>query len=299
MDLPPLDRCERRECGGSVLGRAVRELSGRTEAGRPPLRRLHDACRPGTRFRPRASKRDARSITIEAPAGAAVSLLPASARDLLPVPVTSPRRAAGNRRDATAASKSPGPRRLRVGSPLPLRPPRAMAVELLEACRAADDRPNPWCLIAFASRETARLMERLTESWGQGVACLTRRNQDEGDHGIPHGEASLIQQCSADARLVGWRRVPRSVPGPRIPPSRLLALAVRVPSELRRAGRLPSSGPCPLHVGHPRRRARPPAVETGTGRENRRRAIDPPVRKPGARPGCRSFLPSSVNSYEY
>ena len=79
---------------------------------------------------------------------------------------------------------------------LPLRPPLAMGFEILDACRAANDRPNPWCLIAFASRETARLMERLTESWGQGVACLTRTNQAEGDHGIPHGEASLIQHCS-------------------------------------------------------------------------------------------------------
>jgi hypothetical protein len=52
-------------------------------------------------------------------------------------------------------------------------------------------------LIAFASPETARLMERLTESWGQGVACLTRKSQDQSDHGIPHREASLIQHGSA------------------------------------------------------------------------------------------------------
>jgi hypothetical protein len=71
-----------------------------------------------------------------------------------------------------------------------------MGMELLDACRVANDRPNPWCLIAFASRETARLMERLTESWGQGVTCLTRQSRAESDHGIPHGEASSIQQCS-------------------------------------------------------------------------------------------------------
>jgi hypothetical protein len=140
-------------------------------------------------------KRDNRSIMVEAPAGAAVSLLPASARDLLRVPVTSREgRPETDARDCHVEITWTAPAPGRV--PLPLRPPRAMAVELLEACRVADDQPNPWCLIAFASRETARLMERLTESWGQGVTCLTRASQGEGDHGIPHREASLIQQCS-------------------------------------------------------------------------------------------------------
>ncbi len=40
-------------------------------------------------------------------------------------------------------------------------------------------------------------MTRLTESWGQGIACLTRESQIGGDHGVPTGEASVIQQCSA------------------------------------------------------------------------------------------------------
>ncbi len=138
---------------------------------------------------------DARSITIEAPAGAAVSLLPASANDLLPAPVMSPDGAFATdasecRVEITWTAPAPG----RVA--MPLRPTRATALELLAACRAADDRPNPWCLIALASRETACLLERLTDSWGQGISCLTGRNLDEGDHGIPRGEASLIQQCS-------------------------------------------------------------------------------------------------------
>jgi hypothetical protein len=140
-------------------------------------------------------KRDAPLITIEAPSGAAVSLLPASAGDLLPVPVTS--RAGGPETDASTCHVEitwtvPAPGRV----PLPLRPSRSMGLELLDACRIANDRPNPWCLISFASRETARLMERLTDSWGQGISYLTTRNQDEGDHGIPRDEASLIQQCS-------------------------------------------------------------------------------------------------------
>ena len=39
-------------------------------------------------------------------------------------------------------------------------------------------------------------MERLTDSWGQGVTCLSQETGGESDHGIPRGEASLIQQCS-------------------------------------------------------------------------------------------------------
>jgi hypothetical protein len=52
-------------------------------------------------------------------------------------------------------------------------------------------------LIAFAEQATAQLLARLTSSWGQGVACLTRRGEFENDHGIPFDEASLIQRSSA------------------------------------------------------------------------------------------------------
>ncbi len=140
-------------------------------------------------------QREGRLIAIEAPSGAAVSLLPASARDLLPVPVT--RREGSPETDASTCRVEitwtvPAPGRV----PLPLRPPSSMALELLDACRVASDRPNSWCLIGFASPETARLLERLTESWGQGVTCLSRKSQADGDHGIPHREASLIQRCS-------------------------------------------------------------------------------------------------------
>jgi hypothetical protein len=140
-------------------------------------------------------ERDGRLITIEVPSGAAVCLLPPSVADLLPVPVTRCERA--QEADSSACSVEitwtvPAPGR----APLPLRPPRSMGIELLDSCRLASDRPNPWCLIAFASPETARLMERLTNSWGQGITCLTRSNQAEGDHGMPRGEARLIQECS-------------------------------------------------------------------------------------------------------
>jgi hypothetical protein len=139
---------------------------------------------------------EARAITIEARSGAAVSLLPAAVLDVLPVPVTSveapAQTAEGSRRfEITWTMPAPG----RIA--LPLRPPASGGAELLGACRMADDRPNPWCLIGFSSRETARLMERLTESWGQGITCLTRHSQARADHGIPHGEASAIQRRSA------------------------------------------------------------------------------------------------------
>jgi len=71
--------------------------------------------------------RETHSITIEAPSGAAVSLLPAAASDLLPLPVTS--------REGVPATDA-------------------------STCHVE-------------------------------ITCLA-----EGDHGIPHGEASLIQRCS-------------------------------------------------------------------------------------------------------
>jgi hypothetical protein len=140
-------------------------------------------------------ERDARLIMIEVPSGAAVSLLPASAGDVLPVPVTV---RGGQPEDGTNTCHVeitwtvPAPGRLA----LPLRPTSTLSLEILDACRVANDRPSPWCLIAFDSRESARLMERLTESWGQGVSCLTHEGHFAGDHGLPESEASLIQQYS-------------------------------------------------------------------------------------------------------
>ena len=139
---------------------------------------------------------------IEAPAGAAVSLLPPSVRELLPVPVTTDEgrpEPAANTCEVEITWTVPAPGRI----PLPLRPPRAMMLDLLDACRGGDQRPIPWCLIARASRETARLMERLTESWGPGIACLSGKNKLDGDHGISRLEASLIRAPKPDARLVG------------------------------------------------------------------------------------------------
>ena len=160
-----------------------------------------------------------------------------------------------------------------------------MALELLDACRVADDRPNPWCLIAFASRETARLMERLTESWGQGVTCLTRKNQDEGDHGIPHGEASLIQQCSETR--VWWGGGEYLDPFLVLEALRHGCLPLQcVPKRATTRWRLAFLRAFRHFTLAIPERAHPPDVETGTGRENRRRAIDPPGRKHGARPGA-------------
>ena len=140
-------------------------------------------------------QRDRPLITIEVPSGAALSLLPASAGEVLPVPVT--RRERTEATDASACRveitwTAPAPGR----APLPLRPAGSVGLEILDACRNETDRPNPWCLIAFASLETARLLERLTDSWGQGITCLTTNNEAEGDHGIPRAEACLIQQRS-------------------------------------------------------------------------------------------------------
>jgi hypothetical protein len=133
------------------------------------------------------------TLVIEAPAGAAVSLLPASASDVLPAPVTTRAGEPGSNASNSQLEITwtiPAPDRI----PLPLRPPSTLGLDILDACRAAHDRPIPWCLIAYASPETARLLERLTASWGPGVACLTRADHVGGDHGISRQEASLIQR---------------------------------------------------------------------------------------------------------
>src|SRR5271157_106852 len=194
MDLPSLDQVDpgsAQEALWSELCESFPDEPRLAELRSAAFRRL-PARHPLATVR---QERDARLIAIEAPSGAAVSLLPASAGDLLPVPVT----AREGRPEADTSTchveitwTVPAPGRI----PLPLRPPSSLGLEILDACRVANDRPNPWCLIAFDSRETARLMERLTESWGQGVTCLTRTSHAEGDHGIPGGESTLIQQCS-------------------------------------------------------------------------------------------------------
>ena len=138
---------------------------------------------------------DGPTIAIEAPVGAALSLLPPSASDLLPVQVTTgtgPRDSDATTCQLEITWTAPAPGRI----PLPLRPARTMMLDLLDACRREVERPIPWCLIAAASPESARLMERLAESWGPGIACLTGKNSGEGDHGISLLEASSIQRRS-------------------------------------------------------------------------------------------------------
>ena len=120
MELPPLGHVNAEsaaEASGSSCAKAFR-----TNRGWPtPIRRLQRL--PARHPLSTASEnKDARSITVEAPAGAAVSLLPASAGDLLPVPVTS-----RDGRPETDANKchveitwtAPAPGRVA----LPLRPP--------------------------------------------------------------------------------------------------------------------------------------------------------------------------------
>jgi hypothetical protein len=202
------------------------------------------------------------AITVEAPAGAATGLLPASARDLLGVPVTEPGTRADTRAEAAGATiphveitwTTPAPGRL----PLPLRPPASISLEILDACRATLERPNPWCLIAVDSRETAALMTRLTESWGQGITCLTRNRPLEGDHGIPHDEAALIQQCSAtrvwwgdgaylDPFLVLEALRHGCLPLQCVPESSHDALAASLPPGLSRFTlAVPATGPVPV-----------------------------------------------------
>jgi len=136
-----------------------------------------------------------RPVTIEAPPGAAVSLLPHAATEVLPVSVrtrsgATPENRDGTRVEITWTVPPPG------SVPLPLRPPSSIALEVLHACRDEGLRPNPWCMIGGSSPDSARLLDRLTESWGQGIACLTRIGLESGDHGIPSGEAALIQDHS-------------------------------------------------------------------------------------------------------
>jgi hypothetical protein len=146
-----------------------------------------------------ARKRDEPTVVIEAPPGAAVSLLPPSARSLLPAPVTSVEEHSATNSDVPRLEISwttPSAGRI----PLPLRPPAALGFDLLEACRRPVDRPVPWCLIAYNSLEAAQLMERLTASWGPGIACLSQKNGFDGDHGISHAEAARIQ-LSCETRV--------------------------------------------------------------------------------------------------
>ena len=76
------------------------------------------------------------------------------------------RAAAAGRTDRPEAAndRSMAGSRAADGSEETSRPTASMGAEILEACRAADNRPIPRCLIAYASHDTAYLMERPTES---------------------------------------------------------------------------------------------------------------------------------------
>ncbi len=219
---------------------------------------------------------DTRSITVEAPAGAAISLLPASAASLLPAIRTD--RAERSETDANTRYveitwTTPAPGRL----PLPLRPPSSMSLDVLDACRTATHRPNPWCFIGFASRESANLLARLTESWGQGITFLTSKDQLDGDHGIPRGDASAIQQCSE--MRVWWGD------GEYLDPFLVLdalchgCLPLQCVSEDQHdalVGRLPP-GLAQFTLAIPKGRA-VPNIATRSGRPTRRRAVHSPFR---------------------
>jgi hypothetical protein len=171
MDLPRLD-----QAGSATLPYAVwSELCGSfpDETGLADLRRAACGRLPGGhRLSSAREEQSAPEITIEAPSAAAAFLLPESAGDLLPVPLAT--RGAAPETGASACHveitwTAPAPGRVA----LPLRPPSRSGRDLLDACRVTGDRPNPWCLIAFASRQSARLLERFTDSWGQGISYLT------------------------------------------------------------------------------------------------------------------------------
>jgi hypothetical protein len=134
-------------------------------------------------------------LIIEAPSTAAVSLLPESARRLLPVEiksgqVTLSEEVPSRRLEITWSRPAPG------RDALPLRPPESLGFDILEACRGEMDRPIPWCIIGWATRENAHLMDWLTTAWGAGVACLSRKRLDDSDHGLSHAEATLVQSRS-------------------------------------------------------------------------------------------------------
>jgi hypothetical protein len=196
MDLPvivPVIPPSGQEVLWSELCESFTDEPGLVElrhAARGRLPATHPLSMPGL-------KRAASAVTLEVPSDAAVTLLPVSAALLLPGPL-SVREGfgepdAGKRAiEVTWTTAAPGRRGV------PLRPTSAMSLEILDACRVSDERPSRWCLIGFDAPGTANLMARLTESWGQGVTWLTRKcgNASDGDHGIPHEEASLIQRSS-------------------------------------------------------------------------------------------------------
>jgi len=139
---------------------------------------------------------EAEKIVITAPRESAVSLLPTDVQKILPMWSAASTSLLENivperHFEFTWLQKADGP------VPLPLRPTLTMAGEILAACRDESDRPIPWCLIDRASPATAHLMDRLVDSWGQGIACLSRTSHEGTDHGLPRDEATLIQQSSA------------------------------------------------------------------------------------------------------
>ncbi len=137
----------------------------------------------------------ARKIEYIVPAGAAASLLPESMRELLPANGLSTGESHERNKGASAIEitwTKPGPGRY----PMPLRPRWSMGLDVLAACRGAAHRPIDWCLISCASRETARLMKRLTDEWGQGVVHVAARMDASGDHGVPRSVASAIERSS-------------------------------------------------------------------------------------------------------
>ena len=274
-----------------ILGRAVRKLSGRTEAGRAALCRLPRL----PAGHPLSTARQATRCAFDHDRGTSRSRrVPVAGIGRRLIARASDCHAKG--RPETDASTchveitwtAPAPGRV----PLPLRPPSSMGLEILDACRVASDRPNPWCLIAL------RLARNGSADGAAHGILGTGRHLPEPERARPTvitafrtREASLIQRCSETR--VWWGGGEYLDPFLVLESLRHGCLPLQcVPQAMpRRAGRLPSSRPFPLHPSHPRRGAHSPDFETGTGRENRPGAIDPPGGKPGAQTWRRSFLP--------
>ena len=173
----------------------------------PALADIRERClRPPTELAPPFDRSQAERRAHDRDRGARrcrCILLPPSAGELLPVPVTM-----GDGRPEPVANTCRGRNHLdRAGS-------RSNLTALTTALRddvgicstrvvAADQRPIPWCLIARASQETARLMERLTESWGPGHRLPVRNEQGRGRSRHFTARSLIDRAPQPDARLVG------------------------------------------------------------------------------------------------
>jgi hypothetical protein len=126
---------------------------------------------------------------------AAVSLLPAPYRQVLPGPV---RAARGSRLRFFRAPRVEicwGPASAGRKA-LPLRPLGTEGPLILRQCQHAAERSARWCLIDVISPLTTDLILRLTDAWGSGILCLAPQHAPDTDHGTARIEAARVQRHS-------------------------------------------------------------------------------------------------------